>query len=225
VRQAGLVPAGVRSFGAGNAKAISEGNAHGSPAVDMAGTFIVIPVGAGHAQAAAGRPGRRSGSGRGGACGARRCMRGASNWGPARLRRTQVAIGAIIADAMYPEEEFEGTIPQYPYMRMRAAKLGYPWGEWWGFGSQHPAGPAGGSIGGFRAVTTWDDFSDSSCSPTASPVAGKAKPDACCSSRGPGDGRLGSCGLCSSSDWGAGHRGRRQRAFACVAPAASPAPG
>jgi hypothetical protein len=41
---------------------------------------------------------------------------------------TPIAIGVFIYDVIYPEEEFEGEIPPYPYMRMRT-RSSYPWGE------------------------------------------------------------------------------------------------
>jgi hypothetical protein len=37
-------------------------------------------------------------------------------------------IGIVAYDLVYPEEEFEGQIPAYPYMRMRTREE-FPWGE------------------------------------------------------------------------------------------------
>lgn len=48
--------------------------------------------------------------------------------GAAPFLTPQVAIAAIVWDAMYPEQEFEGQVPAYPYMRIRSAKLTFPWG-------------------------------------------------------------------------------------------------
>lgn len=69
----------------------------------------------------------------------------------------QIALGAIVTDALYPEEEFHGKIPHYPYMRMRDAKPGgFPWGEcraaalaqpW-----RCPTADAGGDAGGGRGL-------------------------------------------------------------------------
>lgn len=41
---------------------------------------------------------------------------------------TPLALGVFAYDVIYPEEEFEGEIPPYPYMRMRT-RATHPWGE------------------------------------------------------------------------------------------------
>jgi hypothetical protein len=40
---------------------------------------------------------------------------------------TALCVGFVGYDLMYPEEEFEGAIPNYPYLRMRT-RDSYPWG-------------------------------------------------------------------------------------------------
>jgi hypothetical protein len=40
---------------------------------------------------------------------------------------TVACVGIVGYDLMYPEEEFEGAIPNYPYLRMRT-RDSYPWG-------------------------------------------------------------------------------------------------
>jgi hypothetical protein len=39
-----------------------------------------------------------------------------------------ISAGLIARDIIYPEHEFEGVIPPYPYMRIRDGKEQYPWG-------------------------------------------------------------------------------------------------
>lgn len=43
---------------------------------------------------------------------------------------TPLAIGVFVYDCfIHPEEEFEGEVPPYPYMRLRLSKQDFPWGE------------------------------------------------------------------------------------------------
>lgn len=38
-----------------------------------------------------------------------------------------VCTGFIARDTLYPEEDYEGILPPYPYLRIRSKE--FPWGE------------------------------------------------------------------------------------------------